>query len=233
MRFSRQATPLVQYISVPDKTKPDKIIEDLTNLTEDVIKDLGLLLVSISILNQGKRRVLNIAIHRKGGRISLDDCEAVSRRLEAALDDRAASEMGPVLDGPYVLDVESPGIDRVLKKDSEYQVFAGETVEVRLKESIDNLPHEIKGTLIGLIEKENGKIVLIKNPSSLEKHKSSKNKGKGKVTEDVDKTSNLKEEVALPFSSIYSVRLYPELAINALEQTETDADDDVENEMEA
>lgn len=216
---------------MPEKTKQDQIIEELTRVTECVISDLGLLVVAIAILQQGKRRVLNIAIHRKGGRISLDDCETVSRRLEAALDDRANSELGPVIDGPYVLDVESPGIDRILKKDSDYQVFAGETVEVRLKESIDGLPQNIKGTLISLIENGDQKKVLIKNPSSLDKQKTSKNKGKVKET-DVT-TSNLKEEVALPFTSIYSVRLYPEHAINALSETETELDDDAEIEMEA
>ncbi len=217
---------------MPEK-KQDKIIDDLTKVADSVISDLGLLLVSIAILQQGKRRVLNIAIHRKGGRVSLDDCEAVSRRLEATLDERAASELGAVLDGPYVLDVESPGIDRVLKTDTEYRVFEGETVEVRLKESIDGLPHNIKGILIGLSGEEKNKTVLIKNPCSLEKQKSSKsNKGKSKQ-EDEAISSTLKEEVALPLTSIYSVRLYPEAAVNALAAPEADAEDDVEFELEA
>lgn len=219
-----------EKISVPEKNKQDQLIEELTKVTESVISDLGLLVVSIGILQQSKRRVLNIAIHRKGGRISLDDCETVSRRLEAALDERATSELGPVIDGAYVLDVESPGIDRILKKDSDYRVFAGETVEVRLKESVDGLPQTIKGTLISLIENENQKTVLIKNPSSLENQKPSKNRGKIKEI-DVS-TSKLKEEVALPLASIYSVRLYPEHAINALSETETELDDDAEIEME-
>ncbi|MDZ4833825.1 MAG: hypothetical protein SGJ27_08595 [Candidatus Melainabacteria bacterium] len=220
---------------MPEKNKQDKVFEDLTKVAESVISDVGLLLVSIAIVQQGKRRVLNIAIHRKGGRVSLDDCETVSRRLEAALDERAAGELGPVLDGDYVLDVESPGIDRVLKTDTEYRVFEGETVEVRLKESIDGMPHNIKGTLAGLIENENAKTVLIKNPASLEQSKTSKSsKSKGKAEVD-EAASKFKEEVALPFASIYSVRLYPEHAIKALSEaeTETDSDDDADIEIEA
>jgi len=212
------------FISVPEKTKQDKTIEDVSKLAEDVVSKLGLLLVAVGILQQGKRRVLNITIHRKGSRVSLDDCENVSRNLEAVLEEHANGENGPVIEGAYVLDVESPGIDRVLKKDSDYRIFEGETVELRLKQSVDGLPLTIKGTLVRLDADQSDSVVHIKNPSSLEASKTSKSKGNSKK----DAPSTLKEEIALPLSSLYSVRLYPELSLAASK----DADDDQELEIE-
>jgi ribosome maturation factor RimP len=208
---------------VPASNKPANTTEELSKLADSVISKLGLLLVSVNILQQGKRRVVNIAIHRKGGRVSLDDCEKVSRTLEAALDEQAASADAPVIEGAYVLDVESPGIDRVLKTDSEYRIFEGETVELKVKEQIAKelaLPLLIKGTLVGLQDKA----VAIKNPSSLDKPKSkSKAKAEGAP-------APLKEELVLPLSSLYSVRLYPELSMNAAKEIE-ESDDEIDEEI--
>jgi ribosome maturation factor RimP len=204
---------------VPADSKQDKTIEEVTKLADDVISSLGLLLVSVNILQQGKRKVLNITIHRKGSRVSLDDCENVSRRLEAALDERANSEEGPIIHEAFVLDVESPGIDRTLKKESEYRIFQGETVELRMKEQIakvEGLPHTMKATLIGLKDD----VVSVRNPSSIvEQSKSSK--GKGKSAKAVQTT--LKEELSIPLSSLYSVRLYPDLSLIA-SKDEVDAE---------
>lgn len=194
---------------MPAIKKQDNTIDKLSKLADSVISSLGLLLVSVNIIQQAKRRIVNVAIHRKGGRVSLDDCELVSRKLEAALDERASSELGPVLEGAYVLDVESPGIDRILKKESEYQVFSGETVELRVKEQVAKelaLPLTIKATLVGLTDPENSTVKVL-NPSSLDKPK----KGKGKA--DPATVPALKEELDLPLSSLYSVRLYPDLSM--------------------
>ena len=205
---------------MPAKDKQDNTIEEVSKLATSVISNLGLSLVAAAILQQGKRRVLNITIHRKGSRVSLDDCETVSRRLEAALDERAESDEGPVVEGAFVLDVESPGIDRILKKESEYPIFEGETVELRLKQSVDGLPIVIKGTLLGLRDS----VVHIKNPCALETSKPSKNKAKSGSS----LQSPLKEEVALPLSSLYSVRLYPELSLLAAKKEEECEEDETE-----
>ncbi|MBX9668160.1 MAG: hypothetical protein K2X93_11100 [Candidatus Obscuribacterales bacterium] len=180
--------------------KQDKTIEEITKLTESVVSNLGLLIVGINIAQQGKRRVVNVTIHRKGERITLDDCEKVSRQLEQLLDERAESAEGPVIEGAYALEVESPGIDRILKKESEYRIFCGETVELRLKESIQGLPLVLKGRLL---EFENS-CFRIENPKSLEKPKT---KGKAATAKDDCEAA---AEVSIPLTALYSVRLYPE-----------------------
>lgn len=92
---------------------------------------------------QGKQRTIEVTIHRVGGRISLDDCEHVSRELEKLLDE----QVPPVIEGNYLLEVQSPGLGRKLSSDREYQLFAGEQVEVLLKKPIAGLGAQFKGKL--------------------------------------------------------------------------------------
>ncbi len=58
--------------------------------------------------------------------VTIDHCEAVSRVLSDKLD-----EVDPI-EGSYVLEVSSPGADRVLRKSEHFDRYLGETVEVRL-----------------------------------------------------------------------------------------------------
>jgi len=59
-----------------------------------------------------------------GRRVTVDDCAAVSRALEAWLDE---TDLGG---GRYILEVSSPGIDRPLRTTAEWQRFLGQAVEV-------------------------------------------------------------------------------------------------------
>lgn len=118
-------------------------LERVINLAEHVTSPLGLTVVDARVSQQGKQRTIEVTIHRAGGRISLDDCEAVSRELEKLLDEQDE----PVLEGTYSLEVQSPGIDRKLRTAREYQVFAGEQVEILLKKPIAPLGAEFRGKL--------------------------------------------------------------------------------------
>jgi ribosome maturation factor RimP len=63
--------------------------------------------------------------------IKLEDCEKVSRALDVPLD-----ELNPTNDKPYTLNVSSPGIDRPIVTDKDYNRNRGEVLEVKLFESI-------------------------------------------------------------------------------------------------
>lgn len=68
---------------------------------------------------------LRVFIDKKGG-IEIDDCQELSERLEDELDRR------DLIQEPYTLEVSSPGLDRVLKKDRDFQREMGKMVEVSL-----------------------------------------------------------------------------------------------------
>lgn len=84
---------------------------------------MGFECVDFQQSNRG--RLLRVFIDKPGG-ITLDDCAAVSRHLT-----RVFAVEGAEYDR---LEVSSPGLDRRLRKASDFQRFAGQRVEVRMRE---------------------------------------------------------------------------------------------------
>lgn len=73
-----------------------------------------------------KRRVLQIMIERQDGvNITVDDCSIVSRMTSVLLDQHDPIE------GQYVLEVSSPGLDRPLVKQKDYQRFVGSDIVLK------------------------------------------------------------------------------------------------------
>lgn len=91
----------------------------------------------------GRNAVLRIYIDKPGG-VTLDDCTSFSQRLGLILD--VEEELIP---GHYTLEVASPGLDRGLYKESDYERFAGLPCHVRLSEPIDG-QRNFHGRLLGL-----------------------------------------------------------------------------------
>ena len=83
-------------------------------------------LVDLQYARGGGRSVLRFFVDKAGG-IKLDDCEYLSNRIGALLD---GSELVPE---SYTLEVSSPGMDRVLKKERDFLRFVGHRARVRLK----------------------------------------------------------------------------------------------------
>ena len=92
----------------------------------------------------------------KEGGVTIDDCEAVSRALEAKLDEADPIEQA------YILEVSSPGIDRPLKKDEDFVKYQGEMIDVKLYKAQEGRK-QFQGKLLGLADgvvslEEDGKI---------------------------------------------------------------------------
>lgn len=80
---------------------------------------------------------LRVYIDKEGG-IDIEDCQALSEKLEEALD------KGDVVPDSYILEVSSPGIDRVLRKPRDFTREQGKKVDVTLY-----VPREGKKLLVG------------------------------------------------------------------------------------
>jgi len=100
-----------------------KIEEKVTNIVEKLIKNTNYILVDVSFKGIGGRKKLEIALDKPGG-ITLDDCEKISNEISLMLD---AEDF---ITGPYILEVTSPGLDRVLKTDRELRWGKGKKVIV-------------------------------------------------------------------------------------------------------
>ena len=123
------------------------------NLIEETVYNAilqdGYELIDLIIQHQGSKELLQFFVDKEGG-ITLNDCEILTKKIDAVL------EMENLVDGAYILEVSSPGIKRVLKKPEHFKKFVGERACVFLK-----TPLEKRGRFTGLIESANDKEFVI------------------------------------------------------------------------
>lgn len=97
----------------------------LAELLAPVVESTGYDFEDVTVQQAGRRRLVRVLVDAEGG-IDLDAVAQVSRAVSDVLDDRDA------LDGPYVLEVSSPGVDRPLREPRHWQRAAGRLVQVDL-----------------------------------------------------------------------------------------------------
>ncbi|MBX6332512.1 MAG: ribosome maturation factor RimP [Gemmatimonadaceae bacterium] len=99
--------------------------EALERLISSVLDTVGFDLVELRIGGSRARPTVQVRIDRRDGKaVTVDDCAAASRAIEARLD--AGSEMGE----RYVLEVSSPGVERPLKTVADWRRFVGARANV-------------------------------------------------------------------------------------------------------
>ncbi len=122
------------------------IVQEVACIAGPVVSEAGFELVDVEFVREGPNRYLRIFIDKPGG-ITIDDCQAVSERLSVLLD-----KAEPVKQS-YFLEVSSPGLDRPLKKESDFERYRGETVQLKLYKP-QNGKKVFEGVLEGLKEGE-------------------------------------------------------------------------------
>lgn len=100
----------------------------LRELLEPVLNATGCELDDVVVVPAGRRSVVRVVVDRDGG-ISLDDVAAASRAVSTALD-----ESDVLGDGPYVLEVSSPGVDRPLTEARHWRRAVGRRVRTSLRD---------------------------------------------------------------------------------------------------
>ena len=170
-------------------------IPQITNLVDQIASSMGLELLDAKMGMQGKSKALIVTIYKPGCAVSLEDCEKLSRQIEQRLDGVSP----PLIDGSYVLEVESPGTDRKLTSQREFDVFQGSHVEVKTKQKVDGLGSAFTGTLAGF----SGTSVLIAKPKKM----SDKPAHKRKKTDAKDEQASATVEVEM--TNVIHVRLAP------------------------
>ncbi len=133
------------------------LIPSLWSMIEPVLDPEGIELVDIEYKLEGGRWVLRLFIDTPNG-VTLGDCELVSRQVGALLD------IKDPIENRYVLEVSSPGINRVLRKEKDFQQFAGSPVRIRTRRKLTGR-RNFRGILKGI---ENSAIVLDMDGSMVE-----------------------------------------------------------------
>jgi ribosome maturation factor RimP len=118
--------------------------KEIEALLTPLIEQEGGELVDLQWRKEGPQWVLRLFLDKPAG-ITLDDCAYFSDRVGATLDE------GDKITKSYVLEVSSPGLDRVVKKDKDFERFAGKPVKLRLKLP-ENGQRRFAGILKGLSE---------------------------------------------------------------------------------
>lgn len=124
-------------------------IEDLVSQeVEKIIAPTKLELVDVEYVRE-RNWYLRVFIDKEGG-VDLEDCQSVSEKLSKILD-----EKDPISDN-YLLEVSSPGLDRVLRKEKDFIRYAGRTVDIHFFK-----PHDGTKLMVAEIVKKEGTLFTV------------------------------------------------------------------------
>ncbi len=101
-------------------------INELRNIIDSVLANNDLQLVELYYRPEGRIPILRIFIDKVGG-AKISDCEKASREIGAILDTRQ-----DLISSKYNLEVSTPGLDRPLKTQKDFQRVRGKSIEVHL-----------------------------------------------------------------------------------------------------
>lgn len=137
-----------------------KITDRVWEMAQSFLGELGLEVYDAVYVKEGNDKILRLYIDKiEEGYVGINECEEVSMRLSAMLDEN------DFIPEAYVLEVSSPGIERVIKYDRHFEKSRGKTVDVRLYSPIDG-KKLLTGELVSGGEKEN--VVISADGSELE-----------------------------------------------------------------
>ena len=115
--------------------------EKTIGFLQPILDELGLKLWDVVFSKEGKEYYLSAFIDKPGG-VNVEDCEAVSCRMNEILDRE------DYIKEPYTFVVSSPGLDRPLKRERDFMNSVGRDVELRTYKAIDGMK-EFRGILKG------------------------------------------------------------------------------------
>lgn len=111
-------------------SKKEQYEQQTESLLEPIVTGFGFELVDVEYVKEAGTWYLRAYIDKPGG-ITVDDCEAVSRKFSDILDEK------DYIDDAYIFEVSSPGLGRPLKKEKDFQRSLGEEVEIRTYRAIE------------------------------------------------------------------------------------------------
>ena len=118
-----------------------KVTEIVSQFARPIVEEHGCSLWDVEYVREGSERFLRLYIEKESG-VDITDCEAISRAVDPILD-----EKDPIPES-YHFEVCSAGLERVLKRPSDFAQFMGSKVLVKLYKPRNGVK-ELKGTLTG------------------------------------------------------------------------------------
>ncbi|AWI12186.1 ribosome maturation factor RimP [Caldifermentibacillus hisashii] len=107
-----------------------KVTETVEKIAWPIVQELGLEIVDVEYVKEGKNWYLRLYIDKENG-VDIEECGMVSEKLSEKLD-----EIDPIPHN-YYLEVSSPGAERPLKKQADFEKAIGKNVHIKTYEPID------------------------------------------------------------------------------------------------
>ncbi|MCY9545749.1 ribosome maturation factor RimP [Lysinibacillus xylanilyticus] len=123
-------------------SKVPSLVEELA---KPIVEELNLELVNVEFVKEGRNWFLRVYVDTPEGGIDIEQCAQVSERLSLLLD-----ENDPITQN-YYLEVSSPGAERPLKKDTDFEKAIGKFIYVKTYEPIKDMK-EFQGYLTSYVE---------------------------------------------------------------------------------
>ena len=133
-----------------------KVTELVAGFAKPIVEAQGCSLWDVEYVREGADRVLRVYIEKEGG-VDISDCEAISRAMDPILD-----EKDPIAES-YLFEVSSAGLERPLKRPSDFERFMGAAVTVKLyrpRNGLKEIPGILRGYEEGRVTVEAGKEII-------------------------------------------------------------------------
>ena len=130
-----------------------KVTEQVAAFAQPIVEANGCMLWDVEYVREGSERFLRVYIDKEGG-IDITDCETIHRALDPILD-----EKDPIAES-YHFEVCSAGLERALKRPSDFAEFMNSPVLVKLyrpRNGLKEIPGILRGYDQGRITLEAGK----------------------------------------------------------------------------
>ena len=130
-----------------------KVTDQVTALAQPVVESCGCSLWDVEYVREGSERYLRLYIDKDGG-VDINDCEKVHRAVDPLLD-----EHDPIPES-YHFEVCSAGLERALKRPSDFEKFMGSPILIKLyrpKNGLKEFPAILRGYEDGKVTAEAGK----------------------------------------------------------------------------
>ena len=144
---------------MPDKTlvrereERMKVTDIVTEFAKPIVEQHGCTLWDVEYVREGSERFLRLYLDKEGG-VDITDCEAISRAVDPILD-----EKDPIAES-YHFEVCSAGLERALKRPSDFERFMGSPIMVKLyrpRNGLKEIPGILRGYEDGSVTLEAGK----------------------------------------------------------------------------
>lgn len=109
-----------------------KITEQVEQMVLPIVEELNLELVDIEFVKEGRNWFLRVYVDNPEAPIDIDSCAVVSEKLSEVLDKNDPIEQN------YFLEVSSPGAERPLKKEKDFEKALGSYIYIKTYEPIED-----------------------------------------------------------------------------------------------